>query len=67
MAKASELTVEVNAKVTVSDETANRCLRILEMWQEDNPDKSILCEQEKDGRTVMTIVKWGGNSEESDE
>lgn len=44
MAKASELTVDVSANLTVSDETANRCLRLLEMWQADNPDKQIVCD-----------------------
>lgn len=40
--RAEELTVEVKAKLTVSDETALRCARILNIWQEDNPDKYIL-------------------------
>ena len=39
MAKMTDLTVDVG--VVVSDQTAKRCLRILEMWQEDNPDKFI--------------------------
>ena len=49
--KADELTVEVKAKLTVSDETAKRCLRLLEMWWNDNPDADILCDKEmvKDG------------------
>ena len=44
MAKVSELTVDVSANLTVSDETANRCLRLLEMWKADNPDKQIVCD-----------------------
>lgn len=44
----SGLTVEVETKLTVSDESAERCLKILEMWQEDNPDKFI------EGREVET-------------
>ena len=43
-----KLTVEVETKLTVSDESAERCLKILEMWQEDNPDKFI------EGREVET-------------
>lgn len=42
--KASELTVEVNASLTVSDETVKRCLRLIEIWQEDNPNKMIVSE-----------------------
>lgn len=44
MAKRDELTVEVSAKLTVSDETANRCMSLLEMWLDDNPDKTIVCD-----------------------
>lgn len=36
-----DLSIEVNARITVSDAMAERCLRLLEMWQEDNPDKYI--------------------------
>lgn len=38
MAKLDELTIEVAAKLTVSDETANRCMALLEMWMHDNDD-----------------------------
>jgi len=34
-----ELTVE--AKLTISDQTIERCLKVVEMWLEDNPDKFI--------------------------
>lgn len=44
MAKFDELTVEVAAKLTVSDETAKRCMALLEMWMDDNPDKNIVCD-----------------------
>ena len=54
MAK-SKVTVDVEARLTISDETAERCLRILEMWQEDNPDKRILGERFCD-RTLFRIV-----------
>lgn len=43
MAKATEITVEVN--VAIPDETVCRCLRLLEMWLDDNPDKRITVEQ----------------------
>lgn len=42
MAKATEITVEVG--VTVSDATVIRCLKILEMWMDDNPDRNIVCD-----------------------
>ena len=43
MAKATEITVDV--KVKIPDETICRCLRILEMWMDDNPDKNIVVER----------------------
>lgn len=51
--KADELTVDVKAKLTVSDETAKRCLKLLEMWLDDNPDADIICDttMQKDGIT----------------
>lgn len=43
MAKATEITVDV--RVNIPDETICRCLRVLEMWMDDNPDKRIIVEQ----------------------
>lgn len=40
MAKATSITVDV--KMSIPDETISRCLRILEMWMDDNPDKRII-------------------------
>ena len=56
------LSVTVSANITVSDSTAERCLRLLEMWQEDNPDSRILCENREDGTIAMRIVKWGSDN-----
>lgn len=44
MTKVDELTVGVTAKLTVSDETAKRCMTLLEMWMDDNPDRNIVCD-----------------------
>lgn len=53
--KAAELTIDINAKLIVSDETAERCLRILEMWQADNPAKFIDAEEIPNGTHNPTI------------
>lgn len=45
---ADRMTVDVTARLTVPDETIDRCLRLLEMWQEDNPDKYI------EGKEILT-------------
>lgn len=42
MAKATEITVDVN--VTIPDATVIRCLKILEMWMDDNPDRNLVCD-----------------------
>ena len=41
MAKVDELTVEVKANITIPDETAERCIALLNMWWKDNPDAVI--------------------------
>lgn len=43
MAK-NALSVEITAELGVSDETAKRCMALLEMWLDDNPDKNIVCD-----------------------
>lgn len=37
-----KITVEVNAEMRVSDETVNRCLKLIQWWLNDNPDKRIV-------------------------
>ena len=39
--KLHEVKAEIRAKFTIPDETAERCLRILEMYLQDNPEKCI--------------------------
>ena len=58
MANCKDLTVTVNANLTVSDETAERCLRILEMWQSDNPDRKIEGEWMEHNRVQFRIVPF---------
>lgn len=43
MAK-NALSVEITAELGVSDETAKRCMALLEMWLDDNPEKNIVCD-----------------------
>lgn len=58
MAKIDDLTINVTPRITVSDETAERCLRLLEMWQKDNPDKKIEGEW-MEGRVFFRIRSRG--------
>lgn len=41
MARIEKVTVEVEAKIAITDETVERCLRLIEYWLNDNPDKAI--------------------------
>ena len=50
MARATSITVDVN--VTIPDSTIVRCLRILEMWLDDNPDKQIIVD------TIVTTTGY---------
>lgn len=53
MAKIDDVTIDVTANLTIPDDTAERCLRILEMWMDDNPGKTLLCDvEEADGRLI---------------
>lgn len=47
--KPTGITVNVMAKIDVPDETVARCLKLLEMWSDDNPDKTI------EGERVATV------------
>lgn len=37
--------ITIGIKVQIPPETICRCLRILEMWMDDNPDKNIIVER----------------------
>ena len=58
--KADNLTVTVNTKVVIPNETAERCMRLLEMWMDDNPDKTIICDRQEGEKGFfhrMRIIK----------
>lgn len=44
-----ELKVEVSACLTVSDEMADRCLALLEWWQNDHSEQRIMGTTNPDG------------------
>lgn len=59
MANLKDITVEVKCNLTVDDETAIKCLKILEIWQDSNRNKMIICERKADGSTSFSIKKDG--------
>lgn len=48
MAK-TDLTIDVEARITVSNEMADRCLALLEMWQKDHREQRIMATERADG------------------
>ena len=59
MANLKDITVEVKCNLTIDDETAMKCLKILEIWQDSKRDKMIICERKADGSTSFSIKKDG--------
>lgn len=59
MAKISDaLEIEVKAKLTIPDATIERCLKLVEMWLEDNPDKRISGGfRQKNGKTMPFVIE----------
>ena len=56
MAK-NEIKVDVNVEMAVSEKTLGRCLRIVEEWLEDHPDKTIVVEEENGVRVCLIAKK----------
>lgn len=54
--KADNLSVTVSAKLTITDETADRCLRLLEMWLADNSNYAIIGETDKQGTVRLKRI-----------
>lgn len=48
--------VKVTVDIGVTENTVNKCLRVLDMWLEEHPDKTIMVEDE-DGVRVCLIAE----------
>ena len=59
MAK-NELTVDVEMRMVVPEKAVERCLLLLEMWLADNPEKTIVVEQEGDLRVCLIAEREQG-------
>ncbi len=55
MASADSITVTINCSVAVDTKTAEGCLKLLEIWQDANPDKYIKRTMDKDGVIRFSI------------
>ena len=52
----NKLTITVDLDIT--DAAVNKCLKVLEIWLENHPDKTIIVEDE-DGTRVCLIAEVG--------
>ena len=50
MSKVTDLTIDVTAKITVDRQTAERCLRILEWYANDNNELMLMGDRDNEGR-----------------
>lgn len=48
----------VTVDLDIPEKTVNKCLRVLDMWLEAHPDKTIIVENE-DGTRVCLIAEVG--------
>ena len=55
----NELSIDVSVNICVDAKTAIKCLRIVELYHEENKDKKIVAEICEDGSTRLKIVEVG--------
>lgn len=63
MANMGDLKVEVEVGLTIPDSTVKKCLSILEMWLNDNPNKQLqmecrMLDTGKEERTLSVIDRF---------
>ena len=63
MSKVTDLTIDVTAKMTVDRQTAERCLRILEWYANDNNELMLMGDRDNEGK-VHFYFKRAGSIEE---
>lgn len=55
MAKATDITIGVN--ISISDETADACLKLVELYVNSNPDLDVMADREQDGTLHFYYMK----------
>ena len=55
MSKIDQLTVEVNCQLTVPDNTADVCLKLLEEYLNQHPGKDIIGTRDESGRITFEL------------
>lgn len=53
----NELSIDVSVDITVDENTALKCLRIIELYLDGHMGKKIASESCEDGSTILRIVE----------
>ena len=56
-------TISINVKVEIPDETVENCLKIIEMWLNDNPDMRIKGGTRLDNNKIESFRIYKRNEE----
>lgn len=64
MSKVTDLTIDVTAKITVDRQTAERCLRIIEWYANDNNELMLMGDRDNDGKTHFYFRRADGKERE---
>lgn len=57
------LNIDIYANLIVSDETAEKCCRLLEMWMADDVYRKVVCEINDEDHWVLRLVRRRENGE----
>lgn len=60
MSVIDSLTVEVNAKISVDQKTAEACLKLVEIFMNNHCDCCIQVARNEDGTETFTIIRRDG-------
>jgi hypothetical protein len=64
MSKVTDLTIDVTAKITVDRQTAERCLRILEWYANDNNELMLMGDRDNEGKVHFYFRRADGKERE---
>lgn len=60
MSKVTDLTIDVTAKMTVDRQTAERCLRMLEWYANDNNELMLMGDSDNEGKIHFYFKRADG-------
>lgn len=52
-----KLSIDVFTNLTITDETAEKCCRLLEMWMDEDPYRKVVCEARDESHWRLRLVR----------